>query len=201
LKIKDTTLNKVKAYRDGNGNLTGYTFYCPGCEITHLLKISSWSMINAHDPTVNPSYNLVGKCHCIITNGKIDYLGDSKHKYASTVVNMIPVCLWPKGKQFELIDGKLQEKQISKAQQTIENIKKSIVLTILKPETKTYKPYNNHYHDGYNYKHNGINPYLDSFYDESPSDIEYYQQRSSPMHNSMSNWRQKLEEMFYDFLP
>lgn len=133
-------LSKLKVYTDDNDELIGHTFYCPGCKTTHFLKKDTWTVRDIYRPSVNPSYNLVGRCHCIITNGIIDYLGDCKHEFAGYEVGMIPVCIWPKpANQLEVVDGVLKKKEITYLQSLSESLKqKAIDLILLKKKKKSY---------------------------------------------------------------
>lgn len=67
-------------------------FHCPGCECGHRFLVRPnpqyadkpvWRWNGSEDsPTLTPSLNYVGVCHSFVTDGKIQFLGDSTHKLA-----------------------------------------------------------------------------------------------------------------------
>jgi hypothetical protein len=63
----------------------GIIFWCPACRTGHEVKLgrNGWAWNNREDfPTIAPSiYTKVrGKnCHCIVRDGRIEYLTDSTH--------------------------------------------------------------------------------------------------------------------------
>lgn len=71
----------------------GYTHYCPGCERAHSLP-DGWSFNgNLERPTFSPSFKHttpVGPparvCHYILTNGILNFCGDSTHGLAGLSV-------------------------------------------------------------------------------------------------------------------
>lgn len=75
-------------------------FHCPGCDGTHSIPVSGpkgWTWDQSLDkPTFHPSilYN-VGRsnptehlCHSWVTEGKIEFLGDSTHSLAGQTVEL-----------------------------------------------------------------------------------------------------------------
>jgi len=75
-----------------------YFHWCPGCESMHPLP-DSWSFNgDVHKPTFTPSFlqtgSGVGKnrtCHYILTDGVLNFCGDSTHALAGQSVPMPPV--------------------------------------------------------------------------------------------------------------
>lgn len=63
----------------------GIIFWCPACNSGHEVKIgrNGWEWNNRDDsPTIAPSvYVSVNdwKCHCVVKDGRIEYLTDSTH--------------------------------------------------------------------------------------------------------------------------
>lgn len=73
--------------------VTYYTFQCPGCGYTHSIN-TMWAFNNdVENPTFTPSI-LVNKtevhfrCHSFITDGKIQFLADCTHNYASQTLEL-----------------------------------------------------------------------------------------------------------------
>lgn len=89
-----------KIYEAGpdQGNIM-YLFYCPGCETLHPFHVPRWSWNGSFEkPTFHPSLKcFMGSgpletskiCHCIITNGKIQFLEDCYHKLVNQTIDMI----------------------------------------------------------------------------------------------------------------
>jgi hypothetical protein len=83
-----------KSHKSGNG--WNYRFYCPGCKCSHFFKVGDggWSFNgDENKPTVNPSLLVTGgesdtHCHSFIRDGKIQFLGDSKHELAGQTVDL-----------------------------------------------------------------------------------------------------------------
>ncbi len=74
-----------------------YGFFCPGCLNTHAVSVNgrrnscnaTWGWNGSVDsPTFTPSINCVGYCHSFVTDGKIQFLGDSTHKLAGQTVEI-----------------------------------------------------------------------------------------------------------------
>jgi hypothetical protein len=87
-----------------------YAFECPGCEGGHMVRVSGdhpcWGWNGSLDaPTFTPSilvtypanpnaleefkeWRTERKCHSFITDGKIQFLGDSFHKLANQTVDL-----------------------------------------------------------------------------------------------------------------
>lgn len=84
---------KVVAAEDGS-----VSFKCPGCGRWHVVNHAGnvrWNFNGDVDnPTIFP--NIVCKtlgsqevsCHCIVENGKIRFLPDSKHALAGMVIDL-----------------------------------------------------------------------------------------------------------------
>lgn len=89
----------------------GYvSFYCPACDLPHTVPITlgmphAWTWNgDSIKPTLRPS--LLSRvtayehkderfkdgdkilCHCWVTDGKIEYLGDSTHAYANQTIDI-----------------------------------------------------------------------------------------------------------------
>lgn len=71
-----------------------FAFHCPGCEYGHSFQVPRWSWNGFLDkPTFRPSL-LVNKddpnsrCHSYVTEGRIEFLGDSFHKLAGKTVDI-----------------------------------------------------------------------------------------------------------------
>lgn len=77
---------------------TRYAFHCPGCEYGHEIPVAGprkWEWNNSVEaPTLKPSILVnnnsanprVPVCHSFVTDGKIQFLGDSTHKLAGKTV-------------------------------------------------------------------------------------------------------------------
>jgi hypothetical protein len=79
-----------------------FLFRCPGCEHTHVVNTNPehgrlvWEFNGDLDkPTVSPSLlywikdgSLEGRCHSIITNGRIEFQPDCGHKLAGQTVDI-----------------------------------------------------------------------------------------------------------------
>jgi hypothetical protein len=68
-------------------------FYCPGCKTPHSFSVRFWEWNkNLETPTVRPSLLTegpsIGKCHLFITDGLIQFLGDSTHELANQTVDL-----------------------------------------------------------------------------------------------------------------
>ena len=137
------TMNKLKVYINEKGELVGHTWYCPGCQTTHFLKKDTWEVKNPYRPTVSPSYNLINRCHCIITDGVVHYLGDSRHEFANKLVNMIPVCLWPREKRIEIVEGVAVDRPLTKLESIVSRFKRAAISVVMstRPAVATWKPY------------------------------------------------------------
>lgn len=115
---------RVKAYFDQSGRHIGYTLVCPGCGGCHALPTNApsgpnWEFNGDVDlPAFTPSLLVKGThwptdeeldllkageritprqwvCHSYITNGSIQFLGDSTHSLAGQTVALpaIPTTL------------------------------------------------------------------------------------------------------------
>lgn len=69
-------------------------YYCPGCQQRHAIPIkvpnhlgAVWRFNgNVEAPTLTPSVNFVGSCHHFLTDGALQYCGDSTHELAGQTV-------------------------------------------------------------------------------------------------------------------
>ena len=81
----------------------GYLFFCPGCEIEHLVYVTApdkpnWQFNNNPDaPTFSPSIDVrypwgpsreERHCHSFVTDGKIQFLGDCTHALKGQTVEI-----------------------------------------------------------------------------------------------------------------
>ena len=86
----------------------GYCFYCPGCRCYHAVHVEGhnastgarWGFNgNLEAPTFTPSIlvnpqlpsGTKGRCHSFVTDGRIQFLGDSGHDLAGQTVAMVDV--------------------------------------------------------------------------------------------------------------
>lgn len=98
------------------GSWFEYVFYCEGCGNSHGFRTAAWEQPTGltkelkelfqhtwsfngdfEKPTVTPSLhiwvedkkgNRISTCHSFITNGKIQYLSDCRHKLAGQTVDL-----------------------------------------------------------------------------------------------------------------
>ena len=69
-------------------------FHCPGCECDHAFHVPFWNWNGSMEsPTFTPSLmcNLdypESRCHCNVTDGRIQFHGDCYHKLAGKLVDM-----------------------------------------------------------------------------------------------------------------
>ena len=95
---------KVRIQKHGR---TYYTFYCPGCNDSHMIN-DTWGFNGDVDkPTFTPSVFVHGHkrheqpdspdCHSFVTDGQIQFLGDSTHALAGQTVPLpnVPVDKMP----------------------------------------------------------------------------------------------------------
>lgn len=107
--------SKLRTWKNrGNGD-EGLTFFCPGCNKPHTIKTigdGSWGWNgNADRPTFTPSvlatwpanpdaseefkeWRTERRCHSFVTDGLIQFLGDSTHELAGQTVELAD---WPEG--------------------------------------------------------------------------------------------------------
>jgi len=86
---------KIKHFRNAQGELVGYTFYCPGCREIHNIN-TSWRFNGDYEkPTIEPSILVQWeegvmfqkmRCHSFIRNGDIQFLTDCTHELAGKTV-------------------------------------------------------------------------------------------------------------------
>lgn len=82
----------------------GWVHWCQGCECTHAIAVekpfsngAKWTFNGNMDlPTFSPSvktwWQRWGKphvCHYFLTNGKINYLSDTTHKFSGQTVDLM----------------------------------------------------------------------------------------------------------------
>lgn len=90
------------AKKTGNNSIL---IYCPGCEHLHSLDLARWTWNGSLDkPTFAPSLlvswdmtvkgHIEAVCHSYITDGKIQFLSDCKHKLAGQTVELQPYEDW-----------------------------------------------------------------------------------------------------------
>lgn len=69
----------------------GWMFWCPGCDFAHGIG-PAWTFNgDIERPTIQPSVLVVDgnpACHSFVTDGKIQFLGDSTHQYAGMTVDL-----------------------------------------------------------------------------------------------------------------
>lgn len=84
--------NKLWPISHDGKNTTGYMFMCPGCGEFHGPDLKRWTFNgDLENPTFRPSIGVrVGDeyCHSYVTNGKIEFLGDSTHALKGQTVDM-----------------------------------------------------------------------------------------------------------------
>ena len=114
VKILGTLLNPVVYHAKDldRERLYGYSFWCPGCNESHIIITDTaerihWSFnSNFASPTFSPSLGVYSdeylngtspikyKCHLFIEYGRIKYLSDCKHEYVGQTIDMVK---WPNG--------------------------------------------------------------------------------------------------------
>lgn len=73
---------------------TIYVFHCPGCGYGHPYHVPRWNWNGSMDkPTFTPSLLVNGhmpehRCHCFVTDGRIQFCGDSHHALAGQTVDL-----------------------------------------------------------------------------------------------------------------
>lgn len=70
---------------------TTWKFWCPGCDSAHVVN-DTWN-VDAEAATINPSVLVHGDpstptCHSFVTDGRIQFLGDSTHALAGHTVDL-----------------------------------------------------------------------------------------------------------------
>lgn len=82
------------------GGQPSHCFWCPGCDMAHCINDTVWTFNGDDDhPTIQPSIHVQGgstsiNCHSFVTDGRIQFLGDSSHHLAGQTVEL-PA--WPIG--------------------------------------------------------------------------------------------------------
>lgn len=88
----------LERVNDSAGALHGWYYWCPGCDIGHIVPNDGrWQKSGTDEaPTFTPSL-LIHKddahcrCHLFITAGQLVYCADSHHALAGKTVPMVPV--------------------------------------------------------------------------------------------------------------
>ena len=76
-----------------------YSFHCPGCNYSHPFEVDApggagWEFNGSLEkPTFRPSLLVFGhdperRCHSFVTDGKIQFLGDSFHELKEQTVDL-----------------------------------------------------------------------------------------------------------------
>jgi hypothetical protein len=86
----------AKIHEMGQGPTGGrnYVFHCPGCGYGHPFEVPRCSWNGSFDrPTFRPSllcnqHDPSSRCHCFVTDGKIQFLADSWHPLAGQTVDL-----------------------------------------------------------------------------------------------------------------
>lgn len=99
---------KLKPFSDQTGNRLGYLFRCPGCDRPHPYRVTGpvvWGFNGDMErPTFTPSLLVFPtpvqgdgsqyqkRCHLFLTDGQLQFCGDSDHALAGQTV---PLPDWP----------------------------------------------------------------------------------------------------------
>lgn len=80
------------------GEERALAFHCPGCGCAHVIPVSGpkkWGWNGSSErPTFTPSIKTWGRqdkadlCHSFVTDGKIQFLGDSRHALKGQTVEI-----------------------------------------------------------------------------------------------------------------
>ncbi|MCZ8310961.1 MAG: DUF6527 family protein [Magnetospirillum sp.] len=92
---------KLRATVDGHGQSNGHLHFCPGCDDMHRLP-PGWAFNgDLVKPTYSPSFKHTwGRhkpgqpekcCHYILTDGVLNFCGDSTHALAGQSVPLPPI--------------------------------------------------------------------------------------------------------------
>lgn len=95
---------KALHVKNDAGEHWGYTFFCPGCRDTHAIPTKphahGWGSNDSTDaPTFTPSILVheakredgtvvIPQCHSYVTDGRIQFLPDSRHALAGKTVDL-----------------------------------------------------------------------------------------------------------------
>lgn len=91
---------KIKILNDTQGDPSDAIFNCPACDRAHPIRIASkcgapvWNWNGDLDkPTFTPSllvypHNSQRRCHSFVTDGRIEFCGDSDHELAGQTVDL-----------------------------------------------------------------------------------------------------------------
>ena len=90
-------MSVISAVTNDNGNVLGYSFFCRGCQETHVFWTSGklvWHFNgDASKPSFSPSLlntwtnhdeGVQERCHLFMTDGVISYCTDCTHSLAGT---------------------------------------------------------------------------------------------------------------------
>ena len=78
-----------------DGEITGYSFYCPACKTLHSFKTVGgppvwWFDGNVESPTFSPSLRYVDSgCHLFVQQGQIIYCNDCPHEFRNKTVSLV----------------------------------------------------------------------------------------------------------------
>ena len=99
-------MSRVKRITNSTGGHYGHVFYCPGCQGEHVITTlphpNGWTFNgNEEKPTFTPSILVhagrkwvdggaidTPRCHSFVTDGRIQFLGDSTHALAGQTVDL-----------------------------------------------------------------------------------------------------------------
>ncbi|GLU91347.1 DUF6527 family protein [Agromyces sp. NBRC 114283] len=76
------------------GGQPSHCFWCPGCDMAHCINDTMWSFNgDLERPTFQPSVLVQGgaadvHCHSFVTDGRIQFLTDSRHALAGKTVDL-----------------------------------------------------------------------------------------------------------------
>jgi len=89
--------------RKNDGNAQRYMFFCPGCKCGHAFETPKWKFNgDMNKPTIRNSILHPGsekerertngryghRCHCYVTNGKIQFLSDCTHELKNQTIEL-----------------------------------------------------------------------------------------------------------------
>jgi hypothetical protein len=89
---------KVEEHKFDGG--AQYWFWCPGCECSHAFTVPPWTFNgDVEKPTFSPSLlcnqsHPPSRCHSLVNDGKIQFLGDCHHKLAGQTVELPEAKIW-----------------------------------------------------------------------------------------------------------
>lgn len=94
----------MKHFASDDGSREGWLIWCPGCGWAHPLATKdprlAWDFNGSQErPTFSPSFVFFGdmehggkmpRCHFFLRDGRLQFLGDSKHSLAGQTVALPP---------------------------------------------------------------------------------------------------------------